>query len=95
MALDRDTVRRIATLARLRVPETDLDGLAGELSQILEWVEQLNAVDTSEVAPMASVADMTLRLRPDEVTDGGMADAVTANAPDPAGPFFAVPKVVE
>ena len=95
MALDRDTVHRIAVLARIRVPEEDLDPLAGELSHILGWVEQLDEVDTSNVEPMTGVGGTTLRLRDDAVSDGGRADDVVGNAPDPAGPFFAVPKVVE
>lgn len=95
MTVDRDTVKRIARLARLEVPENDLDTLAGELSNIIGWVEQLDAVDTDGVAPLASVADMKLRWRKDEVTDGGIADKVTANAPEPQAGMFTVPKVVE
>lgn len=95
MALDKETVRRIAHLARLKVPEGDLDGLAGELNNILSWVEQLDALDTSDVAPMTSVVARDLPMREDAVTDGGYADRVIANAPDPARGFFTVPKVVE
>jgi aspartyl-tRNA(Asn)/glutamyl-tRNA(Gln) amidotransferase subunit C len=95
MALDKETVRRIAHLARLKVPEADLEGLAGELNNILTWVEQLDALDTSDVAPMTSVVVRDLPMREDEVTDGGHADRILANAPDPARGFFTVPKVVE
>tara|TARA_R110000868_G_scaffold1844_22_gene14758 strand:+ start:1097 stop:1384 length:288 start_codon:yes stop_codon:yes gene_type:complete len=95
MAVDRETVIRVAKLARIRVPEGDLDTLAGELSNIIGWVEQLEEVDTDDVAPMASVADMKLRWRADEVTDGGVRDKVTANAPDPQQGMFSVPKVIE
>ena len=95
MAVDRDTVRRIAALARIRVPEADLDKLAGELGNIINWVEQLAAVKTESVAPMASVAHMTLRRRADQVTDGGIRDKILANAPEADDGFFAVPKVVE
>tara|TARA_R110000787_G_scaffold27465_4_gene75999 strand:- start:1027 stop:1314 length:288 start_codon:yes stop_codon:yes gene_type:complete len=95
MAVDRDTVKRVARLARLEVPEQDLDTLAGELSNIIGWVEQLDEVDTDGVAPMTSVASMKLRWRKDEVIDGGIADKVTANAPDPQNGMFTVPKVVE
>ena len=65
------------------------------LSKIIGWVEQLDEVDTDGIAPMASVADMKLRWRADEVTDGGIPDKVTANAPDPQKGMFSVPKVVE
>ena len=95
MAVDRETVIRVARLARVKVPEGDLDTLADELSNIIGWVEQLDEVDTEGVAPMASVADMKLRWRADEVTDGGVRDKVTANAPDPQNGMFSVPKVIE
>lgn len=95
MALDKATVRSIATLARIRIPDEDLDGLAGELSNILDWIEQLNEVDTEGVAPMTSVADMETPMRADEVTGGAGQDQILANAPDPQGPYFTVPKVVE
>ena len=95
MALDTDTVRRIAQLARIRVAEDELAPLAEELSRILEWIEQLNAVNTDNVAPMASVADQKAPRRADVVTDGGYPEKVLANAPDRVGDFFAVPKVVE
>lgn len=95
MALDIDTVRRIAHLARLKVPEEELAPLADELTNILGWVEQLGEVDTADVPPMTSVAAMTMPMREDVVTDGGIADKITANAPDGENGFFAVPKVVE
>ncbi len=107
MSLDKDTVRKIAILARIRVPEDALDGLAGELSNIIGWVEQLNEVDTQGVEPMTSVADMDWPRRDDEITDGGRAADILANATDPqpgpgggdggedGGGFFTVPKVVE
>jgi aspartyl-tRNA(Asn)/glutamyl-tRNA(Gln) amidotransferase subunit C len=95
MAIDRSTVLRIATLARIRVPEGELDHLAGELQKIVAWVEQLNAVDVAGIEPMTSVRPMRLKRRPDEVTDGGIRDQVLANAPKAVGGFFAVPKVIE
>jgi len=95
MALDKATVARIATLARIRVAEDELEPLAGELSGILAWIEQLGEVDTENVPPMTSVAEMTLPMREDKVTDGSNRDAVLGNAPRSARGFFAVPKVVE
>lgn len=93
--LDRETVRNIAFLARIEVHDNELDHLAGQLSGILDWVEQLGEVDTSGVDPMTSVTEMTLRWREDRVTDGGYADKALANAPDAMEGFFTVPKVVE
>ncbi len=99
MAVDRATVARIAKLARIRVPERDLDALAGELSNILSWIEQLSELDTEGVAPMTSVVAMELPRRADAVTDGGYPDKVIENAPEAAPgssqTFFAVPKVIE
>jgi aspartyl-tRNA(Asn)/glutamyl-tRNA(Gln) amidotransferase subunit C len=95
MSLDEATVRKIAHLARIKVPEAELDHLAGELSQILHWVEQLAEVDTEGVRPMTSVVATTLSRRPDVVTDGSIRDSILANAPDAAEGFFAVPKVIE
>ncbi len=95
MSVDKSTVVRIAELARLHVPEDELDKLAGELDKILHWIEQLNEIDTDGVAPMNSVADMTLRRRNDEVTDGGYRDRILADAPAERDGFFVVPKVIE
>ncbi len=95
MAVDRATVAQIAKLARIRVPEDQLDALSGELSNILTWIEQLDELDTEGVAPMTSVVEVTLPRRADAVTDGGCPDKVVANAPEAAHGFFVVPKVVE
>ena len=95
MPLDKATVAHIATLARIRLSESELDPLADELSHILTWVEQLNEVDTTGVTPMASAAAASLPLRDDTVSDGGCRDAILGNAPSAARGFFTVPKVVE
>ena len=95
MAVDRATVAQIAKLARIRMPEQDLDALAGELSNILTWIEQLSEIDTERVAPMTSVVAVELPRRADAVTDGGYPDRVIENAPETAQAFYAVPKVIE
>ena len=95
MALDKAAVAHIAALARIRLGEAELEPLAAELSHILTWVEQLAEIDTSDVAPMTSVAAMRLPMRDDAVTEGDSRDAILANAPQSAKGFFAVPKVVE
>lgn len=95
MSLDKATVAKVAHLARIRVPEDELDNLAGQLNGILGWVEQLGEVDTAGVEPMTSVVAQTLRRRQDAVGDGGYPERIVANAPDGAEHFFAVPKVVE
>ncbi len=95
MPLDRKTVAHIATLARIKVPESDLDAMAKELDTIIHWVEQLGEVDTSEVEPMTGAVRVTLPRRKDEITDGNCRDKILANAPEQAHGFFLVPKVVE
>ena len=95
MSLDKATVAHIAALARIKVQDEDLERMAGELSHILTWIEQLNEVAAEDVPPLASVVDTTLPRRQDKVTDGNYAADVTANAPSPAHGFFTVPKVVE
>ncbi|MCY3981391.1 MAG: Asp-tRNA(Asn)/Glu-tRNA(Gln) amidotransferase subunit GatC [Alphaproteobacteria bacterium] len=95
MALDRATVERIAALARIEIAGEEADALAAELGAILGWVETLNEVDTADVAPMTSVGGHSLPWRRDVVDDGGYPGRILTNAPDTAGAFFAVPKVVE
>ena len=95
MELDEDTVRRIARLARIKVTDAEAKALEKELSGILDWVKQLDEVDTSGVEPMTAVVSTSLKMREDRVTDGGIADDVVANAPAREDHFFVVPKVVE
>ena len=95
MSIDKATVANIARLARIYVAEDRRAALAGELSNILGWVEQLGEVDTDDVAPMTSVVEMRLPERDDVITDGGCRDDVLANAPGTEAGFYVVPKVVE
>ena len=95
MSLDPATVRRIAKLARIRVEDDQVAPLQAQLNGILGWIEQLNEVDVEGIEPLTGAAEIALRLREDRVSDGGIAEAVLANAPDREGAFFTVPKVVE
>lgn len=95
MSLDPATVRRIATLARIRVEETEIAQLQSELNGILGWIEQLNEVNVEGVEPLTGAARMALKMRADVVNDGDLRDKVLANAPERIGAYFAVPKVVE
>jgi len=95
MSVDAKTVRRIAHLARIEVPEDEIAHLQGELNAILAFVEQLSEVDVAHVEPMTSVIPMTMKKRADVVTDGGDPDAILKNAPATMDHFFLVPKVVE
>ena len=95
MAVDRETVRHIARLARLEVGEAQSQALVGELNGILGWIEQLKEIDTKGIEPMTSVVATKLPLREDKVTEGGDAERVLKNAPQATAGFFTVPKVVE
>jgi aspartyl-tRNA(Asn)/glutamyl-tRNA(Gln) amidotransferase subunit C len=93
--VDKDTVRRVARLARLAVSDDELPALQEQLNGILGFVEQLREVDITGVEPMTTVVAATMKMRDDMVTDGGRPEAVVANAPARADSFFQVPKVVE
>ena len=95
MSVDTATVKRVASLARIRVTDEEAASLEGELNAILGFVEQLSEVDVEGVEPMTSVTEMAMKKCEDQVTDGDIADAVTANAPASEDNFFLVPKVVE
>lgn len=100
MSVDKETVAKIASLARIKMTDEELERMAPELNGILNWVEQLGEVDTSNIEPMTAVIPNTLRLRADEVnadpkTGGDRRDDVLANAPAAEHGFFGVPKVIE
>jgi aspartyl-tRNA(Asn)/glutamyl-tRNA(Gln) amidotransferase subunit C len=95
MSLDEATVARIARLARIDVPKAERAPLAAELSRILQWIEQLNEIDTEGVRPMTSVTAMRLAFRDDRVTDGGRPEDILGNAPERQDDYFVVPRVVE
>ena len=100
MSVDRDTVVKIAKLARIAASDAEIDALVPELNNILGWVEQLGEVDVTGVEPMTAVIPNQLRLRDDIVNDdpltgGDIRDKVLANAPAPEHGFFGVPKVIE
>lgn len=95
MSIDRETVKRVAHLARIAIDDDKADKMTNEINTIFGFVEQLNEVNVDDVEPMTSVIPMELRMREDKVTDGGKADDIVANAPLTEDHFFLVPKVVE
>ncbi|MBV9511276.1 MAG: Asp-tRNA(Asn)/Glu-tRNA(Gln) amidotransferase subunit GatC [Caulobacteraceae bacterium] len=95
MSIDAATIRKVASLARIREPEDRLESLAREISGILNWIEQLSEVDTDGVEPMTQAVAAALPMREDVVSDGGDPETVLANAPRREGNFFVAPKVVE
>ena len=95
MSVDKDTVKRIARLARLAIDDAQLAPMADELNAILAWVEQLGEVNVEGVPPLTSVVEQKLKMREDAVTDGGYPQDLMKNAPQSEDNFFVVPKVVE
>ena len=94
-SVNKDTVKKIGRLARLHIPEEQQEKIASELNTILNWIEELNEVDTTGVQPLSSVTGHILPQRNDVVSDGDKVEDILANAPEQASGFFVVPKVVE
>lgn len=95
MSIDKNTVRRVAKLARLKTTEAEEETLTRELGSILKMIEELDGANTEGVEPLTSVVDTLLPRRKDEVTDGNMQEKITMNAPEHTAGFFVVPKIVE
>jgi len=95
MSIDTKTVEKIARLARIKVTDEEKTKFSQELSDIMQWIEQLQDVDTDGIEPLTSVVDVTPYHREDKITDGNVQEKVLANAPETTEGFFVVPKVVE
>ncbi|MDR3497075.1 MAG: Asp-tRNA(Asn)/Glu-tRNA(Gln) amidotransferase subunit GatC [Ancalomicrobiaceae bacterium] len=95
MSVDAATIRRVAHLARIAVDPAEVEKLGAEFNSMLGFVEQLASLDVSNVEPMTSVRPMRIKMRQDDVTDGGYPAKIVANAPSSEDGFFVVPKVVE
>ena len=95
MAIDTQTVKRIAFLSRLKIEDDKIAAAEQEFNKILDWVEQLNEVDTDNVEPLVAVNDTELVCRKDEVVEGNQADKILKNAPAAEYDYFVVPKVLE
>lgn len=95
MSMDKATVRKVARLGRLALSDEELERMGVQINGILKWIEQLAEVNTDNIEPLANVVDIDLKLRKDEVTDGGDASKVLSNAPEESQGFYVVPKVVE
>jgi aspartyl-tRNA(Asn)/glutamyl-tRNA(Gln) amidotransferase subunit C len=95
MPIDTNTVKKVAKLARIEIEGGALEKMTVRVNGIMGWIEQLAEVNTDGVEPLANVMNLELKLRPDEVTDGGDASKVTSNAPDEIENYFVVPKILE
>ena len=95
MAIDNETVKRVAFLSRLKVEDEKVEATKEEFNKILQWIEELNEINTDNVEPLISVNDINLRMREDEIKSGNCREAILKNAPAAEYDYFAVPKVVE
>ena len=95
MSIDKNQVKKVAKLSRISLDDNKLESLSKDLASILNFVEQLNQLDTKKIEPLSSIVDKTLEPRSDKINDGKIKDEILKNSPDKNEDFFIVPKVVE
>jgi aspartyl-tRNA(Asn)/glutamyl-tRNA(Gln) amidotransferase subunit C len=95
MTIDLKTIKHISKLSRISVEESKAKKLAGDLNSIFDFIEKLNELDTKNIEPLTSVAEITLKLRSDEVKSENIREQILKNSPDENEDFFVVPRVVE
>ena len=95
MSIDKNQVKKVAKLSKISLNDSKLESLSKDLASILNFVEQLNKLDTKKTEPLTSIVDKTLEPRNDKINDGKIKDQILKNSPDKNEEFFIVPKVVE
>ena len=95
MSIDKNQVKKVAKLSRISLDDNKVESLSKDLGSILNFVEQLNELDTKKIEPLNSVIEKTLEPRTDKINDGKIKDEILKNSPDKNEDFFIVPKVVE
>ena len=95
MSIDKNQVKKVAKLSRISLDDSKLESLSKDLASILNFVEQLNKLETKNTEPLTSIVDKTLESRKDKIDDGKIKDQILKNSPDKNNEFFIVPKVVE
>ena len=95
MTINLKTIKHISKLSRISVDDAKADKLAGDLNSIFDFIEKLNELNTDNVEPLTSVAEITLKLRSDEVKSENIRDKILKNSPEENEDFFVVPRVVE
>ena len=95
MSIDKNQVKKVAKLSRISLDDSKLESLSKDLDSILNFVEQLNKLDTEKIEPLTSIVDKTLEPRKDVINDGKIKDQILINSPEKNEEFFIVPKVVE
>lgn len=95
MSIRQDEIEKIAELARIRIADEEIGQVTLRISEILRMVDELQAVDTHGVEPMANPLDATQRLRPDAVTEINRREEFQAIAPAVENGLYLVPRVIE
>ena len=95
MSIDLKTIKHISKLSRISVDDKRAEKLAGDLNSIFDFIEKLNELKTDNVEPLTSVAETTLKLRPDEVKSENIKKQIVKNSPQDNEDYFVVPKVIE
>ena len=95
MSIDLKTIKQVSKLSRISVDEKRAEKLAGDLNSIFDFIEKLNELKTENVEPLTSVAETTLKLRPDEVKSKDIREQIIKNSPQDNEDYFVVPKVIE
>ncbi|MGI9312824.1 MAG: Asp-tRNA(Asn)/Glu-tRNA(Gln) amidotransferase subunit GatC [Alphaproteobacteria bacterium] len=95
MSITKDTILKIANLAKISITSDETEKLESEISSIISWVETLNEVDTDNIEPMTNSLQSSLRMREDEVNDGNKTKDILLNSPTEDDNFYVVPKVIE
>ena len=95
MSIDKDTVKHISKLARISLDDKKIEGLAKDLSSIMQFIEKLNQLNTDNTIPLTSIINASLKSRDDEVKDGKIREEILKNSPEKNEEFFVVPKVIE
>ena len=95
MSIDKNQVKKVAKLSRISLDEKKLESLSKDLDSILNFVEQLNKLDTKKTEPLTSIVNKSLEARKDIINDGKIKNQILKNSPDKNEEFFIVPKVVE
>ena len=95
MKIDKNTINKIARLSRIKLDDKESEDYIKDLNFILQWVEQLNEVNTDKVEPLSSILNTPLRSREDKIDDGKIREKILKNSPKKNEEFFVVPKVIE
>ena len=95
MSIDKNTVKHISKLARISLDENNVDSLAKDLTSIMNFIENLNKLNTDKTVPLTSIINASLKSRIDEVKDGKIREQILKNSPEKNDEFFVVPKVIE